>query len=213
MANLGELFDKYRSDKNRNQYTALYHSLFKNIRSKPLLILEIGVGCTYLMGGEWYKGYQGSSLKAWSEYFPRASLYGIDIAADAIDLNFFNGRVTTHLCNSTDVTQVNAFAEMIRAKHNIPISQVGTFDIIIDDGSHLETDQLATLRNVFPHLKANGYYVLEDIGGDMRNIGYSSCVNFHQPRPIIKEITNNAYCYVVDDWTALHGSAIMVIST
>ena len=39
---LAELFNKYGSDKNRNGYTPVYHSLFKNLREKPIVLLEIG---------------------------------------------------------------------------------------------------------------------------------------------------------------------------
>ena len=37
------------------------------------------------------------------------------------------------------------------------------FDIIIDDGWHLDTAQESTLTNFFPYLKNDGLYIIEDI--------------------------------------------------
>ena len=37
------------------------------------------------------------------------------------------------------------------------------FDIIIDDGSHVSTDQNVSLAYLFRHLKSSGFYVLEDL--------------------------------------------------
>jgi hypothetical protein len=207
---LGELFRKHGSDKDRNGYTALYHSLFKNIRSRMLVILEIGVGCTQLMGHE-YEGHQGASLKAWAEYFPNAVVFGTDVEPEAINLSFMNGRVTTHYCDSTNISEVKAFAERIRKQIGVD-NRSGIFDIIIDDGSHLQVDQLKTLHNLFPYLKHNGYYIIEDIGGDVRNEGYQACPVFHPPRPIVQQITNNSHAFVVHDWNPTHNSAVMVIT-
>jgi hypothetical protein len=35
-------------------------------------------------------------------------------------------------------------------------------DIIVDDGSHDSGHQILTFATLFPHLKPNGYYVVED---------------------------------------------------
>ena len=36
--------------------------------------------------------------------------------------------------------------------------------MIIDDGSHVAEDQLATLRNFYPALRPSGFYFIEDVG-------------------------------------------------
>jgi len=179
-SSLAALFEKHGSDKNRNGYTCIYDSLWKNIRDKPVVILEIGVGCKWLMG----KQYEpGASLKAWAEYFPNSTVFGTDIAKDAVNLKLMNGRVTTHECNSTDEKQVKHFVNQLRTKLNIESGPV--FDIIIDDGSHLESDQIKTLRNLFMEVKEGGYYILEDIGGNMQNISYKTCRKFPPPRSLV----------------------------
>jgi hypothetical protein len=37
------------------------------------------------------------------------------------------------------------------------------FDIIIDDGSHLDTHQLLTLRNTWKRVNDGGFYIIEDV--------------------------------------------------
>lgn len=211
---LARLFNQYGSDKDTNGYTALYHSLFKNMRKlEELVILEIGVGCVHLMGQS-YEGHQGASLQAWAEYFPGARVYGIDVAADAIGLSLTGGRATTHYCDSTQRSSVETFVEQVRAELGLRPG-VPVFDIIIDDGSHLEADQVTTLRHLFPYLKRdNSFYVLEDIGGDLRNVGYrASCPTFHPPRPVIQEIIGpDTLHYLVNDWSPRHESGVLVIT-
>jgi hypothetical protein len=43
--------------------------------------------------------------------------------------------------------------------HNIS----GDFDIIIDDGSHINSHQIETFKILFPKLKSGGYYFIEDV--------------------------------------------------
>ena len=64
--NLEKLFKKFSSDKFNHQYHKVYHSYLYSLRSKKLNILEIGVA-------------DGSSLKAWAEYFKNSRIIGIDI--------------------------------------------------------------------------------------------------------------------------------------
>ena len=63
---LEKLFNKFNSDKINHQYHKIYHSYFNSLKLKSLNILEIGVA-------------DGSSLKAWSEYFKNSKIIGIDI--------------------------------------------------------------------------------------------------------------------------------------
>ncbi len=154
---LGALFDKYGSDKHRNGYTPIYQSLFKNIRERELNILEIGIG-TMISGapssmvGYSLPNYQpGGSLRAWRDYFPKSHIWGLDIQPDT---QFSEERISTDLVNSINATAVDAFFAKYKDIK---------FDIIIDDGWHKDSAQLATLRNFLPHVKKGGYYIVEDI--------------------------------------------------
>lgn len=155
--NLGELFDKYGSDKNRNGYTPVYHSLFKHIKNKNINLLEIGIG-TLIPGvpssmvGYSLPGYKpGGSLRAWRDFFINGEITGIDIQKDT---QFTENRIKTYLYNSTEAAEVAKFKKVLGDK---------TFDIIIDDGSHWDEHQLKTLINFYPSLKDGGIYVIEDV--------------------------------------------------
>ncbi len=153
---LGQLFVMYGSDKDRHEYTAHYEAAFDKMRESPIELLEVGIG-TMIPGahssmvGYALEGYRpGGSLRAWRDWFPHAQITGIDVQPDTQ----FTGeeRITTLLGNSTDPLSLERALDAGK-----------TFDIIIDDGSHYDTDQLATLANLWPRVRSGGYYVIEDI--------------------------------------------------
>jgi hypothetical protein len=43
------------------------------------------------------------------------------------------------------------------------IKEFGHIDIVIDDGSHLNSDQIETFRNLYPYVNKNGLYFVEDV--------------------------------------------------
>lgn len=155
---LAALFRQYGSDKDRNGYSHVYSILFDELRHRPLNVLEIGIG-TMLQGvPSSMRGYMpdtyspGASLRAWRDYFPCSHIYGVDVQPDTQLTG--EQRITTFLASSTDPAEVNRLME---AQGNLQ------FDIIVDDGYHLDQAQLATLRNFFPYLKDGGLYIIEDI--------------------------------------------------
>lgn len=156
--NLADLFNKWATDKANLGYADLYECLFLKVREQIQTVLEIGIGTmipwthSSMVGyaGPWY--HPGGSLRAWREYFPIATIYGIDVQ---LDTQFKDDRIVTHLCNSTNPDHVAVFLGAVQTQ----------FDIIIDDGSHLLENQLTTLTHFFPTLKPGGTYVVEDING------------------------------------------------
>jgi hypothetical protein len=154
---IDELFNHYGTDK--ECYAAMYHALFKHIRHGKLRLLEVGIGTMIpeapsSMVGSAREGYRpGGSLRAWRDYFPNSDIHGIDVQPDT---QFKDERgIDTHLCDSTDGEAVS------RLMHGLGGV---SFDIIIDDGAHLDMQQLATLTNLFPYVADGGYYIIEDIG-------------------------------------------------
>ena len=85
----------------------------------------------------------------WRDYFPLGSIYGIDIDAKAMQHE--DERIHVFIGSQSD----DAFLENVVAKS-------GKLDIIIDDGSHLASDQIGSLLHLWPHLKPGGYYIVED---------------------------------------------------
>lgn len=88
----------------------------------------------------------GGSLRMWREYYPEAEIIGIDIALQS-DLRIEGVRLL-----ECDATQPAVLADL------------GMFDIIIDDGSHITADQQKTFEYLYyNHLHNNGFYIMEDL--------------------------------------------------
>ena len=142
---LGDLAIRFSSDKWGvwHWYTRHYDRHFSPLRYEPVRLLEIGIG-----------GYAdpdagGGSLRMWKNYFPRAIVYGMDIY-DKTGVE--ESRIHTIVGSQADPELLTAFAE-----------QNGPFDIIIDDGSHLNEHVLVSFQTLFPYVRPGGWYVVEDM--------------------------------------------------
>ena len=150
---------KYGSDKHRNGYTSLYTVLFDPLRDTEMNVAEIGIGtmipnvCSSMVGYGLGNYLPGGSLRAWRDFFEKSNIYGFDIQPDT---QFEEDRIKTFLCDSSNAIQVRETVESI-----LPDSK--KFDIIIDDGNHIDHAQYQTLRNFWPYLKNGGIYIIEDI--------------------------------------------------
>ncbi|WP_138774321.1 class I SAM-dependent methyltransferase [Desulfohalovibrio reitneri] len=90
----------------------------------------------------------GSSLRMWRTYFPKARVYGIDIhdkkSHDERRIKTFKG------------SQVDGdFLDRV-------IDEIGRPDIIIDDGSHINSHIIGSFEHLFPKMKEGGIYAVED---------------------------------------------------
>jgi len=134
---LEDLNKTHLSDKGgKHPYLKKYYSkVFGPIRNQSLHIMEVGI-------------YHGASLKLWKDYFPKSTLYGVDIKNrktffENLDrLNLFVGR-----------------SDSASTYKNV----TGQFDIIIDDGNHRAKTQIPTFEILWPKLKNKGLYIIEDI--------------------------------------------------
>ncbi len=153
------LFEKYQCDKEVNHgYTALYHTLFTPLRDQPVRLLEVGIGTMIAGVNSSMVGYvpdtyrPGGSLRAWRDYFPKGEVWGFDVQPDTQFSD--EPRITTRLCNSTSSLSVKE-----------TMASIGDlqFDIIIDDGDHADSSQYLTLKNLYPHLRDGGLYIIEDV--------------------------------------------------
>jgi len=142
--NLNKLASINGTDKwNDHWYTQHYQRHFRPFRLKRIKILEIGIG-----------GYEnalsgGDSLRMWRSYFPFAEIHGLDI----IDKRVHAER-NIHIHVGSQVDPV--FLDKIIKEH-------GPFDIIIDDGSHVNEHVIFSFEHLFLNgLTKNGIYVVED---------------------------------------------------
>ena len=138
------------------QFTLLARQSRDGMLDRPLRILEMGV-------------WRGGSLDLWRQYFgPDAVIFGIDI--DEV--------ITTLGIDSAEVRVGSQTDELFLLS---VIEEMGGLDIVIDDGSHVSRDVLASLRILFPLLAEGGTYVIEDLhtsywpawGGGLRRKGSS----------------------------------------
>jgi hypothetical protein len=158
MGDLFTLVEKYGTDKSLSGYTFTYSDLFTPIKDQITSVLEIGIGTlnpkipsSFFGNTQHFDYYEpGGSLKVWRDFFSNATVYGVDIAKDCM---FEEERIKTFLFDSSESEYTDYYLNDL------------TFDIIIDDGNHDPKYQVKTLKNLFPKLNKNGYYIIEDIGG------------------------------------------------
>jgi hypothetical protein len=162
---LNLLCDKYGSDKGSfgkggrlqswesHTYTEIYSLLFDHVRDSVRLVLECGIGSNdeSITSNMTSKGKPGASLRMWRDYFPNARIVGIDIDPKSL---FEEERIETYEVDQTNGHLIQNFLNESR------LSQI---DLVIDDGLHEIYAAEALFNNVFPHLKHNGLYVIEDV--------------------------------------------------
>jgi hypothetical protein len=161
---LGGLFEAFFNHTGRvsdkwEQYLTVYSSELDQLRAagRPLRLLEIGV-------------QNGGSLEIWQTYLPQGStILGLDINPDVAQLTFASDRIEVKI---VDATQRIALEDALGNS---------TFDVIVDDGSHLCGDVITTFDILFDHLAAGGKYFIEDLhtsyypayNGGYRRVGSS----------------------------------------
>lgn len=144
---LTEIGRKYGTDKvepththfNKN-YMNIYEQYFESMRNEPIHFLEIGI-------------LNGSSLCAWREYFPNAVIHAIDINPDCKKFECKEANVFVHILDCSDEVALTNFVEMFQ----------GYFDVILDDGSHINKITIKTFRNFYNCLKPQSLYIIEDL--------------------------------------------------
>ena len=131
------LFGSDKQKAGEHSYGETYERLLRERRYRRLKILEIGL-------------LSGSSLLAWRAYFPWSVTVGLDIQ----DRRALAVGSRTRVYQG-DQSAADDIARLCAAE--------APFDIVIDDGSHQCEHQLATFLQVFPHLRNDGQYVIEDV--------------------------------------------------
>jgi glycosyltransferase involved in cell wall biosynthesis len=129
----GKVSDKWQS------YISAYENLFAEFRDKRIALLEIGI-------------QNGGSLEIYSRYFTRPEIIvGCDINSRCRFLQYAPGiKVVVGNCTAPGtVREITALSS--------------SFDIIIDDGSHISDDVIAAFLTYFPLVRAGGIYVIEDL--------------------------------------------------
>jgi hypothetical protein len=173
---LEALGTKYDPTKRYHNYLIYYWIHMRDIRHKVTRVLEIGV-------------QTDKSIRMWEEFFPNATIFGIDI--DPKCRKYEGSRRRIFIGDQGDISFLQRTTQ-----------EAGPFDIIIDDGSHRVEHQLTTFNTLFPHLTENGLYVIEDTGGVVGDFGLRT-VN------TLKQIIDHIMYWPKDaepsDWARLTG--------
>lgn len=123
-------------------YTPHYHRILGHLKDEKINILEIGVG-----------GYDnpncgGLSLLMWKDYFANGQITGFDIHAKKFGWEDRINLVQGDQSNPEDLLNC--------------VENHGPFDVIIDDGSHIPEHIFISFETLFPTLKEDGIYIIED---------------------------------------------------
>lgn len=159
-ADLGELSTRFGSDKwaSFHWYAQHYSRHFAPLRDSPVRLLEIGIG------GYQYEDLGGESLRMWQRYFRRGLVYGLDIFRKP---GVCGPRMRIVQGDQSDPQFLDELG-----------CQLGPFDIVIDDGSHINDHVKTSFDSLFPHVRPGGLYVIEDLqtaywpgyGGDSEDL-------------------------------------------
>lgn len=140
-----EVMNKYSGDTNYtgtdkitgHSYGPIYEKIFAELAGRQnLKILEIGV-------------FSGAFTQVLHELFPSAEIYGVDVTLN----NYLFPK---------DNPKIHLF-EMDGTKQDTADFLNESFDLIIEDGSHMTVHQKKSLDVFAPYLKKHGIYITEDI--------------------------------------------------
>ncbi|HUO22888.1 MAG TPA: FkbM family methyltransferase [Caulobacteraceae bacterium] len=138
---LGQLWLTIKDGHKWLNYFAAYEQCFGAYVGQPCRVLEIGVN-------------KGASLELWKRYFGDASsLVGIDILPECAQYEDAARDIHVRIGSQADPE----FLARV-------VAEFGPFDIIIDDGSHVASHQIAAFNALFlSALKDGGVYLIEDV--------------------------------------------------
>ncbi len=159
---LTELAIEFGTDKwGRHRYTPHYEGHLSPLRDEKFTLLEIGIG------GYKRQGAGGASLRMWKQYFSRAQILGLDIE----DKSFVNeDRIQAYQGSQVDKKLLRT---LVRGAKDLRV--------VIDDGSHRNEHVLATFAYLFPLLREDAIYIIEDTETSYRE-NYGGSRDLSAPR-------------------------------
>ena len=119
-------------------YFQTYEELFKDYIDKEIIFVEIGV-------------LHGGSLLMWRRYLgPKARIIGIDLDPKAKELEKDGFEI--FIGSQSDISFWEKF-----------YAQVGKIDVLLDDGGHVNDQQIITLSEAIKNTNDGGVIVVEDV--------------------------------------------------
>jgi len=119
-------------------YFEVYQRHLSKFVGRAVTVVEIGV-------------YSGGSMPMWRHYFgTNCEIHGVDIQPEC--KVYEAAHTTIHIGDQAD----HEFWRRFRGV-------VPDVDVLIDDGGHQAEQQMVSLEEMLPHLKAGGVYICEDV--------------------------------------------------
>ena len=159
-------------------YFPIYERHLAKFRDREVHMVEIGV-------------LKGGSLDMWTWYLgARSHLYGVDITEDCLAYQGPQKRV--FIGDQSDPEFWKHF-----------LSEVPSFDIVLDDGGHHSFQQRPTFEALMPHLNPGGVYICEDVHhafNPFTDYLYEFSRNLHtcKPGPVVVENEPSDFQKVID---------------
>jgi hypothetical protein len=131
-----------------HNYSKIYSKFFHSKINEEMNIAEVGI-------------LTGIGIAIWCEIFKNSKIYGFDI-----DTNIFNKNKVNLIdkgafkSNQPIINYFDQFNDNTDYIKNITNSV--KFDIVIDDGCHLNDAILKTFKSFLPNLKKKFIYIIED---------------------------------------------------
>ena len=140
MSLLDSIAKKNGTDKSSeiHNYCVKYEKYLSFNRNDNLNIMEIGV-------------LNGESLKTWKDFYYNSKITGIDIEPKSIQYQDIDNNIFIEVGSQYD----KDFLINTAIKH-------GQFDMILDDGSHMNHHVIFSFQYLWDSIKSGGVYIVED---------------------------------------------------
>jgi hypothetical protein len=141
---LEEIVDDSRTDKNTtHSYLPLYQNLLISKKDTAKNVLEVGI-------------HRGGSIKLWNDFFPNATVYGLDINNSDSVWEEINNKEKIILYTSTDAYNNDIFTTNFLDK-NIKC------DFMLDDGPHTLESMKKFIKLYSQIMTDDGILIIEDV--------------------------------------------------
>ena len=135
---VSEILQRHQSDKvTHHSYGPLYDTLLSPYRESAKNVLELGI-------------LEGCSLRAWREFFPNATIRGVDNESGRLVHD--EPRIISYHMDTKD-----------RDRFIATCADFPLFDVIVDDASHTIMEQVWAACCLWGRLEPGGIYIIEDI--------------------------------------------------
>ena len=134
------VLNPYSSDSNEvlgHGFAIFYEKKLSKFKNDLMNILEIGT-------------WEGGSTAAFNIFFSKSNIYGLD---KTLRFKYKSKRINFSFCDVNNIYDLRRFSSKFNKNF---------FKIIIDDGSHILTEMISSLKFFFKYVEKGGFFIIED---------------------------------------------------